>query len=717
MKNRLHWYTLALAVVLLSGCHGSKQKVESGTTMKQQTRKSAAGRTARKADDRPRKPTKTKVKGLPEIWDSVQAVETSCAAHLKKAARLRDKILAAKKSRTAQNTLEPFNELLRAVNRIQPLSELIANVHPQKKVRTAAEKCEQQAKAFGTALMLNRPLYDALKAVDAKGLDPKAKRFRKHLLRDYRRAGVDKDEKTRNKLAALDKKMVKLGQEFSRNIREDKKSMQVTEKDLAGLPADFIKARKKRKAAKGKTKKGGAKDGKITLTTDYPDFFPVQTYAKKARVRRKLYKLYLQRAYPVNAKILKQILTLRHQYASLLGYPDWAQYMAEDKMVKNKTVIDEFIKKVAALARPRTRRDLKEILARKKKDFRRARRVQSWDRFYYVKKIQAERYGVDPTIVRSYFPFKRVKTGLLEIAQELFGVTFEKVTAAPTWHPKVEAYNVLEDGRVIARFYLDLHPRKGKYGHAAEFPIYSGVLGKQIPSAALVTNFPDPEKTGGPALTEHNQVTTFFHEFGHLMHQLLGGRQKWITQSGITCEWDFVEAPSQLLEEWTWDPKVLARFAKHHKTQEPIPAALVKKMRKADEFGKGVHVMRQMFYARLSFAYHEANPKNIDLMRLLKATQKKYSPYPHIPGTAVFANFGHLNGYSSMYYTYMWSLVLAKDLFTTFKENGLMHKKTAQKFRRTILEPGGSVDAERMVKNFLGRKYTFDAFQSWLQKK
>jgi thimet oligopeptidase len=501
--------------------------------------------------------------------------------------------------------------------------------------------------------------------------------------------------------------MVKLGQEFSRNIREDKKSMQVTEKQLAGLPADFIESHKKR----------SGEDGKITITTDYPDFFPVEAYADDAKVRESLYKLYLSRAYPKNKKILEEILALRHSYATTLGYTDWADYMAEDKMVEEKKVVDDFIKKVASLARPRTESDIQEILARKKKDDPKAKTVQAWDRFYYVKKIQAEKFGVDPEKVRAYFPFESVKKGLLDVAQAVFAVELKKVDDAPVWHPRVETYDVFEGGKRVARFYLDLHPRKGKYGHAAEFPIYSGVAGKQIPSAALVTNFPDPQKSSGKALTEHNQVTTFFHEFGHLMHQLLAGRQRWVTQSGITCEWDFVEAPSQLLEEWAWNPRVLARFAKHHETGKPIPAELVEKMRKANEFGKGVHVMRQMFYARLSFGYHDRDPKEIDLEKTLKEIQKKYSPYPHIPGTAVFANFGHLNGYSSMYYTYMWSLVLAKDLFTKFKEKGLMNKDVALAYRKAILEPGGSVDAIEMVKKFLGREYSFDAFQAWLKKK
>jgi len=434
-------------------------------------------------------------------------------------------------------------------------------------------------------------------------------------------------------------------------------------------------------------------------------------------VRRQLYELFLKRAHPVNDDILKKLLAARHQYATLLGYEDWASYNAEDKMVKDKKVIADFIEKVSALARPRMQADLKTILARKKKDHPPARAVGSWDRYYYVNRIKAEKYGVDPTEVRAYFDFANVKAGLLKITEEMFGLKLTKVDGAKVWHESVEAYDVYEGDKKIARFYLDLHPREGKYKHAAEFPLYTGVPGVQLPSASLVTNFPDPSKTGGkPALTEHKQVVTFFHEFGHLMHQLLDGRHKWVTMSGITCEWDFVEAPSQLLEEWAWDHGVLSRFAKHHETGKAIPADLVKRMNEARSFGKGVHVMRQMFYAALSFNYHNKAPGSFDLMKEMRRVQRGYSPYPYIKGTAVYANFGHLNGYSSMYYTYMWSLVQAKDMLSSFLAKGLMDKANAVSYRKKILEPGGTVDAADMVKAYLGRPYAFDAYQAWLSK-
>ena len=639
----------------------------------------------------------------PVIPKTPEDMTTYCEKTLAAAKAQRDALVKVEGARTVDNTLGAMNDIYVTVDKLLPLSELVANVHPDKPVRTAAEKCQQDTMKFVTDLSLDRAVYDALAALKTDEMEPMAARSLEHHLRDYRRSGVDKDEATRKKLAALNEEMVKTGQEFSRRIREDKRFIEVKAKQLKGLPEDFVKAHKPEK------------NGKIKLSTDYPDFFPVQSYVEDENVRRDLYKAFLSRAYPENEATLKKILEQRDEYAKLLGYPNWAEYNAEDKMAKDAATIAEFIDKVAGIARPRMEQDLAEILERKKADDPKADAVRMWDRFYYVKKIQAEKFGVDSQEVRKYFDYAKVRDGILTVYQELFGVKFELVKDAAVWHEDVLAYNVVEGENTIGRFYLDMHPREGKYGHAAMFNIITGITDVQLPAASLVCNFPKPEN-GQPALMEHGDVTTFFHEFGHLLHHLLGGGYKWANLSGIACEWDFVEAPSQLLEEWAWDPNVLSRFATNVETGETIPAELVKKMRDADEFGKGVHVMRQMFYAAMSFNFHKTDPASLDLAAALKELQKEYNPYPYEEGTHVYANFGHLEGYSSMYYTYMWSLNLAKDLFTRFESEGLMDPKVAADYRKYVVGAGGAVDAEKMVERFLGRKPTFDAFENYLKK-
>jgi thimet oligopeptidase len=237
----------------------------------------------------------------------------------------------------------------------------------------------------------------------------------------------------------------------------------------------------------------------------------------------------------------------------------------------------------------------------------------------------------------------------------------------------------------------------------------SGQAGRALPEGALVCNFPK-----APSLLEHSEVVTFFHEFGHLLHHLLGGHTRWAGVSGVRTEWDFVEAPSQMLEEWCWDAGVLQRFAKHHETGEPIPSGLVARMRAADEFGKGLRVRQQMFYAATSLRFHDRDPAGLDTTALAGELQERYTPFRHVPETYFQESFGHLEGYSAIYYTYMWSLVIAKDLFRTFRREGLLNPGPALRYRRSILEPGGSRPAGELVKAFLGRDASFDAFAEWL---
>jgi thimet oligopeptidase len=298
----------------------------------------------------------------------------------------------------------------------------------------------------------------------------------------------------------------------------------------------------------------------------------------------------------------------------------------------------------------------------------------------------------------------------------MYGIEYRPVPDAPRWDPSVDVYDVYGgDGQRLGRIDLDLHPRAGKYKHAANFGVVPGVAGVQLPEAALVCNFPDPKN--GEALMDHEEVVTMFHEFGHMMHAILGGHQHWVLFSGVATEADFVEAPSQMFEEWAWDPAVLATFAKHDTTHEPIPADLVKKMRHAHEFAKGCDARQQMFYAALSLKLHqEADPSTLDFAAYTRNVQSKYGFFPFVDGTHFYDNFGHLNGYAASYYTYMWSLVIAKDLLTAFKAHGLMNADTDRRYRDDILAPGGTKDAAVLVHAFLGRDYDFKAYEGWLNE-
>ena len=637
--------------------------------------------------------------GLALEWSDPGALKTACDARLARVKALR----TAVKSVGPQAVLGADDTMRRELDRLAGTASLMAAVHPKKDVREAAEACERDIQKLSADISLDRHMYDALAAVDTSKLDPFGKRTLEKVLRDFKRAGVDRDDGTRNALKKLADDMVRVGQDFSRAIRDDARSLRVDPSELEGLPEDFIAAHPP------------GDDGKIKITTDYPDFFPVQTYAKREHVRRELYTLYLSRGYPANAENLARLLKLRKAYATTLGYATWADYDAAAKMTKKATRIEAFIKDLDKIVHPKSDADLKVLLARKRKDTPTAERIQVWDRFFYVDRVRSEDYAFDAQSVRPYFEYGRVTKGLMDLYGELFGVKFETDPKAPVWHPSVTAYKLYSSGTLIGRFYLDMHPRAGKYGHAAMFPIQTGTADGQLAVASLVCNFPNPSQRS-PALMEHQQVVTYFHEFGHLVHHLLATGSPYVRLGGISTEWDFVEAPSQLLEEWAWDPAVLARFAVHTETGAPIPAEVVERMRRSSEFGKGIHVQRQLYYAALSFFLHTANPEELDLMSFQRKMMEMYNPYPYPPQTNGYASFGHLSGYSSAYYTYQWSLVLAKDIFTRFASEGLLNPKTAQNYREAILMPGGAKDASDLVRDFLGRDSNLDAYRTWLAR-
>jgi thimet oligopeptidase len=495
-----------------------------------------------------------------------------------------------------------------------------------------------------------------------------------------------------------------IGQDFSRNIRADLRK--VTAKNAAeldGLPADYL------------TRHKPEADGSIVLTIDYPDSLPVFSYAKNEDLRKRMYVEYNNRGYPSNMDVLDKMIAKRTELARLIGYNTWADYITADKMVGTAKHASDFIDRIVTASGPKAEREYDALVKRKQQDTPDATIVNAWETAFYSELVRKSSYDFDSQSVRPYFPFDRVKQGLFDVTSKLFGVTYRPIKDAPVWDPSVEAYELLQDGKLIGRFYLDMHPRPNKYNHAAEFPIRTGVTGRQIPEAALVCNLPGGQP-GDPGLMTHDDVTTFFHEFGHLIHVLVSGRHPWIGISGISTERDFVEAPSQLLEEWTWDAATLATFAKHYQTNEPIPASLVKQMRRASEFGKALQVRRQMVYARYSLSVYDRDPQQVDTTAMYKDIMNRYQKTPYVEGTHFQTSFGHLDGYSAVYYTYMWSLVIAKDLFAHFNQSNLLDAEVSRKYRDTVLAPGGSKPAAELVRDFLGRPFDFKAWENWLNR-
>jgi thimet oligopeptidase len=625
-------------------------------------------------------------------------------ARLVRAQELLDRLVAVKERHTIANTLATFDEILTELDAAGSQAGLIEQVHPDSAMRDAAEKYTQKVSAFGSELSLNRKVYEALSAMDVSKADDVTKFYVEKTLRDFRLAGVDKDEATRTKIKALLDELVLIGQDFARNIRDDVRTVYaVNAAELDGLPQDYIDRHKPEA------------DGRIKLTINYPDAIPVLTYAKSEALRKRLYMEYNNRAFPKNVEVLNHLLAKRYELAQLLGFDNYAACVTADKMVASEKNASDFIDKIAAASEARAKKEYLQVLARKQKDDPSATVVNAWESGYYSELVRKAEYNFDAQSVRPYFQYDRVKQGVLDVMSTLFDVTFKRSLTAPVWDKSVECWEMFEHDSLVGRFYFDMHPRENKYNHAAQFAIRGGIKGKQIPEGALVCNFPGGIE-GDPGLMEHNDVETFFHEFGHLLHSLFAGHLPWEGIGGIKTEWDFVEAPSQLLEEWAWDAPTLATFAKHYQTNEPIPAALVKQMKAADEFGKGINVRSQMAYAKLSLSCYDRKPDAANLDTLNQSIRKKYIPYPFVEGTHMYTSFGHLDGYSAIYYTYMWSLVIAKDLFTQFDHNRMLAPGIAKKYRETVLAPGGSLPAAALVHNFLGRDFNFDGWQKWLEQ-
>lgn len=649
---------------------------------------------ARKADDAPFWTGKPDVATFTKMQDE----------RLVKAQQILDRLLAFKGKRTIENTLKTYDEMLIQLDAAGSQSGLIQEVHPEEAMRQAAEKLSQKVQAFYTDLSLNRAVYDALASLDLKGADAETRFYVEKTLRDFRLAGVDKDEATRKRIKALRDELVLIGQEFARHIRDDKRTVianDVTE--LEGLPVDYIARHKP-----------GA-DGKITLTIDYPDSLPVFSYAKNEALRKRMFMEYNNRAYPQNNAVLDRMIAKRYELANLLGYANWADYITADKMVGSGKNAADFIDRIVEASRTKSASEYQALLKRKQQDVPDAKGINAWESTYYSELVRKASYDFDSQSVRPYFPYERVKQGVLDVTSKLFGVTYRQLKDAPVYHPSVEAYEMLENGKLVGRFYLDMHPRKGKFNHAAEFAVRAGIAGQQIPEAVLVCNFPGGEPND-PGLMEHDDVETFFHEFGHLLHELFAGRHDWVGLAGTRTEQDFVEAPSQMLEEWTWDVATLQSFARHYQTNEPIPAALVKQMKRASEFGKGLTVRRQMVYAKLSLSIYDRKPAEVNTDALIKTLTEQYQPYAFVENTHWQSSFGHLDSYSAVYYTYMWSLVIAKDLFSQFDKANLMAPGVARRYRDAVLSPGGSKPATKLVESFLNRPFNFKAWQEWLNE-
>ena len=642
----------------------------------------------------------------PHLWDKPldpAILEKRVNEQLDRAQKSIDQLLAVKGPRTLENTLAPFDDAIEKLDTAGNQSGLMQGVSPEANIRDRAQAMLQKVSAAQTALSLNPAIFHALADLELSKADPATQYYVKRTLLEFRLAGVDKDDATRARIQSLNDEITKLGIQFQRNTQDSQLKVIVRNRaELDGLPDDYINLHKP------------AADGSITLTSDSPDVNPVLNFAKSADLRKRMYLAYQDRAYPQNVTVLAELLKKREELANLIGYKHWSDMNAADKMAVNSQNISNFIDKIDAASRPAAERETQMLLAQARKERPSLTNITTPDRRYYFEQVRRMEFDFNSQSARPYFPYDRVQQGILEVASQLFSVVFRPAKDAVTWDPSVSAFDVFDGDRRLGRIYLDMHPRPGKDQWFSSSPILDGKRGQQLPEVALICNF-SGGKPGEPGLMEYSEVTTFFHEFGHLMHWIFQGQQQWAGYGG-NLESDFVEAPSQMLEEWMHDPKVLATFARNYQTGEPIPSDLVRRANRADAFGRGLWTRLQLVYTNVSFDLHNTTPDPTKVEKTFADNTRRFLPYQPVEGDHQIASFGHLVGYSSAYYTYLWDKVIAQDLFNKFDRNDLLARDVALRYRSTVLEKTGSMPANDLVKSFLGRPQTIDAFVAWINQ-
>jgi thimet oligopeptidase len=634
---------------------------------------------------------------------TAEAIERECAAAMAGS----DEVLAAmvavpRNERTFENTMRPLDDVMGLMHEAFGRYAFMAYVSSDAAMRDAARAQEEALEKYQVDLGFREDVYEAVKAFadgrEAKALTGEPARLLEFTLRDYRRNGFGKPRKVRDEVQELQGRLVELGVKFQKTLADWEDGVEVPPDRAGGLPAQYLAGLTKRE------------NGSYWVSLDYPEMYPFLDFADDEALRRTLNEKSWNSGYPENAETLEEAIAIRDRIASLLGYESWSAYRLETRMAKDPETVKAFLDDLRAQVRPKFEADLARMRATVAKSDPDG--VQYWDWRYYNSKQMLEEFRVDQAEVSKYFPLQRVLDGMFAITQEMFGLKYVEIEDPAVWDPDVQLFEIHDaaSGELIAHFYTDLFPREGKFGHAAAFPLRSA--GRRAdgtwrtPVSAIVANMtkPTPET---PSLLTHDEVETLFHEFGHILHQTLT-RAEYRRFAGSATEQDFVEAPSQNLEHWIWEPDVLDRFAAHYQTGEKFPRDMLQGLVAAKQLNSGIKWLRQAFYASLDLAYHAPGAEK-NTTRILEELHPTCG-FPNMPGTHFQAGFGHLFGYDAAYYGYLWSKVYGDDMYTAFEEGGILNPEVGMRYRREIYERGGTRDGMDLVRAFLGREPNNAAF-------
>lgn len=609
--------------------------------------------------------------------------------------------------RMFENTVWPYEKAMREMSLLQCKLHLLASVSLSKEVRDAGQSTLEWIHGKLVDLLYDAELYRAFKEYAAKkeNLAPDAKRLVRHLVRDYKRMGLDLPAAQRSEVKRNEKLINKLSLQFSKNLNDYHDEIRVTRKELDGLPESYINRLQR------------DSKGKFIVTLKYPELFPFLRHAKNEQRRKELTYKYLRHGGAANVVLLQKILKVRERNARLLGYKTHPHYVLEVKMAKTPERVMKFISDLAGHTKAGTRKEVAELTAAKQKyTGSRHAKLEYHDVAFYGELVRQEKFKINSEKVREYFPLEFVREQMFKIYSRLLSVRFRKLSGFKLWSPDVELYEVADtDGSLIGYFGLDMYPRKGKYGHMAAFNVVPGyapeLSGKSYsaPVCFLVGNFPKPHAKN-PSLLSHGEVNTLFHEFGHIMHFTLG-HPRFASQNSFAVAGDFVEMPSQMLENWAWDREVLKKISRHYKTGKPLPDSMIDNMLAGRNFLEAYAMTRQMVLASYDMMLHLHPPKTVSRTNeLMRTLNKKLIGIAMPKGSMFGAGFGHLTGgYDAGYYGYAWSKVYAADLFTRFEKEGIAGFRAGKDYR-ALLAKAATEDEMKMIEKFLHRKPNNKAF-------
>jgi len=655
---------------------------------------------------------------IPDWPQTPEAVEISAKEAIKKGNAALDAIgRLDRKKVTFQNTVVALDDLAYEANNVGNKATIIKQANTDPKMRAAAEKAVKAMNDWFVGIDYRKDVYKSIKAFAETNpqLTGEDKKLLDETMRDYRRAGLALPPEKRKEVEQLRKQLAKLGTDFGTNIANAKRPVVFTKAELEGMPEDFL--------SKPGIKTGD--DAYTVLANVTWQFNAVEENAKSEATRKKLYIARETLAKEKNVPLLNQMLTLRNKIALRLGYKSWDDFQTEPRMAKTGTAAQKYIDDLIAGIEPKFAAELSELQKMKQLDAQpseggafAAPRINIWDWRYYQNQLKKQKFAVDAEALRNFFPFQKVLDGMFAIYQRIFGLKFEKIAVPYKWIDDLQLWAVSDaaSGEPLGLFYLDMFPRDGKYNHFAEFEIIGGKLlpdGKyQRPTVTLLCNFP-PATADKPSLLSHSEVETLFHEFGHVLHTITT-RAKYGRFAGTHVPTDFVEAPSQMLQNWVWDKNVLDSFAADYREpSKKIPGDAIQKMKDAKLATAGVFYRRQFAFASLDLALHGPHPENApyDCVAISNPILEKVF-LPIDPSTTFVSYFGHLNGYDAGYYGYAWADAIAADMATVFESapEGYFDRQAGMRLRNEIYAMGDSRDVNESIEKFLGRKQSVQPF-------